>query len=118
MTLDEIAEVAHEANRAYCAAIGDQSHLAWDDAPSWQRESCAAGVLFLAAHPEAQPKDSHNSWLRQKIADGWIYGPVKDPATKEHPCFVPYDQLPVEQRAKDFIYAAVVRTLIPHMSHE
>ena len=27
-------------------------------------------------------------------ADGWKYGPVKDPEKKEHPCFVPYDDLP------------------------
>lgn len=40
------------------------------------------------------------------------FGPVKDPERKEHPCFVPYDQLPAAQRAKDHIFNAVVRAVL------
>jgi hypothetical protein len=32
MTLEQIARVAHEVNRAYCQALGDQSQPAWEDA--------------------------------------------------------------------------------------
>lgn len=102
-----IACVAHEVNRAYCASLGDHSQPAWKDAPKWQQDSAIAGVL---AHFEKAltPRESHESWLAVKRADGWTYGPVKDPERKQHPCFVPYDELPPEQQAKDMLFAAVV----------
>lgn len=106
-----IARVCHEANRAYCAALGDHSQPSWEDAPDWQRKSAKDGVAYAIAHPNASPSDSHENWLLEKQRDGWKFGPVKDPAAKEHPCFVPYDQLPVEQRAKDYIFLAIVRSL-------
>lgn len=111
MTNEEIARVAHEVNRAYCQALGDISQPAWEDAPEWQRRSAINGVAFHIASPDAGPDDSHNEWLREKAADGWTYGPVKDPERKEHPCFVPYDDLPVEQKAKDYLFRGVVRAL-------
>lgn len=104
-----IARLAHEVNRAYCAAIGDHSQVAWDEAPDWQKDSARNGVRFTLTHPDATPEESHKSWLAQKCAEGWKYGPVKDVEKKEHPCYVPYEQLPVEQRAKDHLFQAVVR---------
>ena len=111
LALETIAKVCHEANRAYCRALGDNSQLAWEDAPGWQRESAVNGVKHALANPDAKPSDSHESWLAEKRAAGWKYGPVKDPERKEHPCFVPYEQLPAEQKAKDFIFLAIARTL-------
>jgi len=111
MHVVQIARVAHEANRAYCQAIGDNSQVAWDDAPDWQRESAIKGVEFTIANPSAPPSASHESWLAEKAATGWKYGPVKDADKKEHPCYVPYEQLPVEQRLKDSLFQGVVRSL-------
>lgn len=109
----DIARVCHEINRAYCAALGDHSQPAWDDAPDWQRQSAVTGVEFTIANPDAGPSASHDSWLAEKQRDGWTYGPVKDPEKKEHPCFVPYDQLPLEQKVKDYLFQAVVRSISP-----
>lgn len=110
--IEHIARVCHEVNRAYCAALGDNSQPAWHEAPEWQRKSAIAGVQFIVDNPAAPPSASHDSWLAEKERDGWKYGPVKNPETREHPCFVPYDQLPVEQKAKDYIFGAVVRALV------
>ena len=63
------------------------------------------------ANPDATPEDSHASWLAQKAADGWTYGRVKDPDAKRHPCMVPYNQLPAEQRAKDYLFKGVVAAM-------
>lgn len=110
MNQDQIARVCHEVNRAYCQAIGDFSQPSWEDAPEWQRESARAGVdLHLSG--DFGPEASHINWMKQKVDDGWVYGPVKDPDNKQHPCIVPFDQLPVEQQAKDFIFRAVVHAL-------
>jgi RyR domain len=106
----EIARVAHEVNKAYCEALGDTSQPAWADAPQWQRDSALLGVE-LHTSGDHGPEASHESWMAQKVADGWVYGPIKDHAAKQHPCMVAFDQLPKEQQAKDFIFRAVVHAL-------
>lgn len=108
--IEAAARASHEANRAYCIAIGDLSQPSWDDAPDWQRSSARNGVRGVMAGDT--PEQSHESWLAEKAATGWKYGPVKNPEAKEHPCFVPYAELPPEQQRKDHVYVAVVRAVI------
>ena len=106
-----VARVCHEVNRAYCQALGDTSQPPWESAPEWQRESALVGVRLHRDNPDASPAASHESWLAHKRADGWTYGPVKNPSKKEHPCMVQFTQLPPEQQAKDYIFRAVVHAL-------
>ena len=77
----------------------------------WQSSSAIAGVSFHRDNPEASPADSHKSWLRVKEAEGWEYGEVKDVEAKTHPCFLPYEELPLEHKVKDFLFSCVVREL-------
>jgi hypothetical protein len=108
--MDRIAQVCHEVNRAYCQALGDTSQMQWSDAPDWQRESARMGVdLHLTG--DFGPEASHTSWMKQKFDEGWRYGPVKDAEKKEHPCMVPFDELPVEQQAKDYLFRQVVHSI-------
>ncbi len=111
MTKPEVARVAHEINKAFCSSIGDDSQPIWDDAPNWQKDSAINGVQFHLDNPEASPSASHDSWLKQKQEEGWKYGETKNAETKEHPCFVPYDQLPTEQKSKDFLFKQVIHSL-------
>ncbi len=111
MDHESIARVCHEANRVYCQTIGNYSQPAWENAPEWQKSSAMKGVEFCLANRDAQPSANHESWLKVKQAAGWKYGPVKDAEKKEHPCFVPYEQLPVEQQKKDSLFKAVVTAL-------
>jgi hypothetical protein len=80
-----IAKVAHAINAAFCLSLGDDSQPTWDDAPEWQQKSAIAGVEMHLAKPDATPEQSHESWLAQKVADGWVYGEVKDAEKKTHP---------------------------------
>jgi hypothetical protein len=107
--IDRAAKLCHEVNRAYCNSIGDNSQPSWEDAPQWQKDSAISGVKFHLEN-ETTPEQSHENWLKDKEADGWVYGPVKDPEKKEHPCMVPYHKLPVEQRTKDYLFKAIVDT--------
>ena len=107
---EQIAQVAHEVNRAYCQALGDNTQPSWVDAPEWQRSSARMGV-DLHTTGEFGPEASHDSWMRQKLEEGWKYGPIKNPELKEHPCIVPFDQLAVEQQAKDHIFRGVVHAV-------
>ena len=107
----QIARVCHEVNRAYCQSIGDDSQPTWENAPEWQKASAASGVRLHLENPAAGPEDSHNAWLKVKKLEGWVYGLEKDPETKQHPCMVPYDQLPQAQQTKDFLFRQIVHSL-------
>lgn len=107
----DIAKVCHETNRAFCEAMGDWSQLSWPHAPDWQRQSALAGVEFHLENPEAGPEASHERWVAEKLASGWVHGAEKDPHAKVHPCLVPFADLPPEQQAKDVLFRAVVHAL-------
>ncbi len=105
------AKITHAVNKAYCESIGDFSQLDWDESPTWQQESAIKGVQFILDNPKAKPSASHESWLKEKYADGWQYGKEKNSVLKTHPCCVPYVDLPKEQKSKDFIFGAIVRSI-------
>ena len=68
MDVQSIARVCHEANRAYCQSIGDNSQPDWDSAPDWQKQSAENGVRFHLENPNAAPSHSHDEWLKEKQA--------------------------------------------------
>lgn len=107
----DIARVCHEVNKAICEAAGDTSQKPWDQAEEWQRVSAIKGVQFAIVNAGAPAASQHEAWMRDKIADGWVYGDVKDASAKTHPCIVPYDDLPFEQRVKDHTFKAVVAAM-------
>lgn len=111
MNIEQIAKTCHEVNKAYCEANGDYSQLPWEQAPEWQKQSAVNGVQFHLDNPDSKPSDSHDNWLKEKIADGWVYGEKKDPEAKTHPCVIAYEYLPKEQKVKDYLFIAVVRSL-------
>lgn len=111
MDNNKIAQVAHEINRAYCISIGDNTQPTWEEAPDWQKNSAIAGVEFHTVNPDATPEKSHRAWLDVKEAEGWVYGDVKNPETKEHPCMVSYDRLPQFQKTKDYLFRQVIHSL-------
>ena len=112
MNFEKIAEVCHEANRAWCAANGDYSQPSWDGAPDWQKTSAVNGVRFHAENPDAGDSASHDNWMAEKVADGWVFGPVKDPVNRQHPCIVPFDELDPVQQAKDRLFRSIVHALL------
>lgn len=112
LTIEEIATVCHNVNKAYCLAIGDFSQVEWDLAPEWQRQSAINGVkAHIDSGLTMKPEDSHISWMKEKVDSGWVYGEIKDVEKKTHPCILPYDQLPQSQKIKDYLFREVVHTL-------
>ena len=109
--IEIVARVCHEANRGLCEATGDTSQKSWAEAADWQRESAISGVRFALENPNAPAAAQHNAWLADKARDGWQFGAVKNADKKEHPCIVPYEQLPAEQRWKDHLFRGIVRAM-------
>ena len=50
---------------------------------------------------EELAKNTHEVWAAGRIKEGWIYGESRDDAKKEHPCLVPYEQLPDGEKEYD-----------------
>lgn len=107
-----VAEAAHNANRAYCISHNDLTQPSWEYAPSWQRMSAEDGVLAIARELVKGPGDLHRNWMAHKKAEGWTWGPEKDSELKQHPCMVEFEELPLDQRMKDFVFYETVRAAL------
>jgi hypothetical protein len=110
LKVNEVAEVAHQVNKAYCESLGDFSQDEWIDSPAWQQESARSGVM-LHMRGDSGPEASHESWMQDKLDSGWVFGEIKDADKKTHPCMVDFQDLPIEQQAKDYIFRAVVHAM-------
>lgn len=110
LTVEQIAHVVHEANRALQRITGDPVvSPTWYEASADQRDSAIEGVRKALAG--VGPEELHEEWVQWKREHGWRYGRVKDEWGRTHPCMVPYAQLPPEQQVKDKLFLAIVQTL-------
>lgn len=50
---------------------------------------------------EAMAKNVHEVWAATRIAQGWSYGPERDDKKRHHPCLIPYEELPEEEKTYD-----------------
>lgn len=50
---------------------------------------------------EAMAKNVHEIWAQERISQGWSYGDKRDDESKLHPCLVPYEELPEEEKEFD-----------------
>lgn len=46
-------------------------------------------------------KNVHEVWSKQRLAEGWTYGEVKDSIKKTTPCLVPYEELSEQEKDYD-----------------
>lgn len=50
---------------------------------------------------EKMAKNVHEVWAESRIKEGWSYGPSRDDKQKTHPCLVPYEDLPENEKTYD-----------------
>lgn len=72
----------------------------------------------LAPLTEALARNVHEVWAATRIAQGWRFGPERNDARKEHPCLIPYEELPEEERTYDRQTALETLKLIEHLGFE
>jgi len=50
---------------------------------------------------ELLSRNAHEVWARQRLADGWVWGPERDDRRKLHPSLIPYDELSESEKTYD-----------------
>ena len=50
---------------------------------------------------EEMSKNVHEVWAVTRIKQGWTYGELRNDELKTHPCLVPYEDLPEEEKVYD-----------------
>lgn len=50
---------------------------------------------------ELLAENAHDTWASRRLAEGWRYGHKRDETQKEHPCLVPYRELPQSEKEYD-----------------
>ncbi len=50
---------------------------------------------------ELLARNTHDVWARQRMGDGWRYGPERNDGRKEHPSLVPYEDLSEGEKEYD-----------------
>ena len=50
---------------------------------------------------EQMAKNVHEVWAQSRMEQGWTYGKERNDALKQHPCLVPYEELPEVEKAYD-----------------
>lgn len=104
----DVAEMCHEANRAWCEKNNDRSQKSWLNASIAQRVSCIEGVKSALKLKNPTPAAMHNLWMKHKAQEGWTYGELKNEEEKTHPCMVAHHLLPWYQQVKDRIFLNIV----------
>lgn len=54
----------------------------------------------IEALRETLAKNTHEVWAASRIREGWTLGP-RDDVKKQHPCLVPYEELPEIEKDYD-----------------
>lgn len=55
----------------------------------------------LSSLVEAMAKNVHEVWAQNRINEGWKYGDERNDELKQHPCLVPYEELPEVEKDYD-----------------
>ncbi len=55
----------------------------------------------LTSLVEAMAKNVHEVWAQTRMDQGWTYGKERNDVLKQHPCLIPYEELPEEEREYD-----------------
>ena len=79
----------------------------YNDEPESKQKNDLPKELLPMVEPMA--KHVHDVWMRTRMEQGWTYGKERNDNEKKHPCLVPYEELPEEE--KDYDRKTSIETL-------
>jgi hypothetical protein len=95
----ELTETYRDANRTVAdhlpVKLASLEYYIPKDPSNWSQQVDLTENLELMAELE------HNRWYAERKLNGWQYGETRNDNHKIHPCLVPYEQLPEQEKQKD-----------------
>jgi hypothetical protein len=95
----ELTESYRDANRTVAdhlpVKLASLEYNIPKDPSNWSQQVDLTENLELMAELE------HNRWYAERKLNGWQYGETRNDNHKIHPCLVPYEQLPEQEKQKD-----------------
>ena len=67
---------------------------------------------------EMLARNTHENYVKQRIRDGWRYGPERNDELKTNPTLIPYDDLPESEKDYDRITSAEALKVIVALGYE
>ena len=67
---------------------------------------------------EQMSKNVHEVWAEARISQGWTYGEQRNDELKTHPCLVPYEELPEDEKEYDRLMALDTIKLVKKLGFE
>ena len=64
---------------------------------------------------EQMAKNVHEVWAKSRMEQGWTYGEERSDALKQHPCLIPYEELPEVEKDYDRNTAIETLKLMVHL---
>ena len=62
---------------------------------------------------EVLARHVHETWVRMRLDEGWTPGPRRDDDRREHPCLIPYAELPdIEKEIDRQMTLATLKVMI------
>lgn len=62
---------------------------------------------------EVLARHVHETWVRMRLDEGWTLGPRRDDDRREHPCLIPYAELPdIEKEIDRQMTLATLKVMI------
>lgn len=112
LTIEQIAEYAHELNRAWCDITGESEKPSWTSVSNEIKQSSVHGVKHILSKTELPtPEEMWLEWKSYKLKAGWEKG-AYSVENKTHPNLVDsYDELNEIDQMKDRIFIEAVRVL-------
>lgn len=50
---------------------------------------------------EQMAKNVHEVWAQSRMDQGWVFGEERSDSLKQHPCLIPYEELPEVEKQYD-----------------
>ncbi len=96
---EDLTETFRDANRGAAdhlkVKLASLDYWIPEDPSNWSQE------VDLTENQELLAKLEHSRWYAERRLNGWQYGTTRDDTRKIHPCLVPYDDLPENEKDKD-----------------
>lgn len=112
LNIEQIAEYAHELNRAWCDITGESGKPSWENVSEEIKQSSIHGVRHILSKSELPtPEEMWLEWKTYKLKSGWTKG-IYSVNDKTHPNLLDeYDELSDIDKMKDRIFIEAVRVL-------